>query len=470
MQVQNMALIAQPFRHPDSGIYYLRRVVPEELRHIVGKIEIRRSLRTRDHRQAKTAFAVAYAESERLFQKARQGGEHNALTDQAGMTGAVEASPPLSPGSAQALANATVTALQKTQDAKAPKLSYVFQRYAESLVLSGRPEYVHQRHLVDYGRAVERFTATMGDLPVTIIGPTEIQVFAELLSKTQTKGTDKPLATSTVRLTMARLSSVLTYAMDSGLIQSNPVSTSRIHKRLGSAKPKRRLDDDRGYAWSELVKMFSQPDFAALRHAEGRPGKAVFWLPLIAAYTGARREEIAQLYVSDVRQDANGHWFIRITDDRPDKSVKTDSSRRDVPLHDDLIALGFLELVQGKEADARVFMQLKKVADGFAGIVSKAWRPLTQRWGVYREGRSPLHAFRHTFKTMAREVGIPKEVSDWITGHASGNEGDRYGSNPLSRMAEELKKLPSIAREAGLLPSSISRAATSAGTRRPLSQ
>ncbi|MCY1447303.1 hypothetical protein D9M71_639160 [compost metagenome] len=62
-----MALIAQPFRHPDLGIDYLRRGVPENLRPILGKVEIRRSLRTRDHREAKAAFAIAFADSERLF-------------------------------------------------------------------------------------------------------------------------------------------------------------------------------------------------------------------------------------------------------------------------------------------------------------------------------------------------------------------------------------------------------------------
>lgn len=59
-----MALIAQPFRHPDSGIYYLRRRVPDDIRQVIGKTEIRRSLNTRNHQQAKAAFAIAYAESE----------------------------------------------------------------------------------------------------------------------------------------------------------------------------------------------------------------------------------------------------------------------------------------------------------------------------------------------------------------------------------------------------------------------
>lgn len=440
-----MALIAQPFRHPDSGIYYLRRVVPESLRPVLGKTEIRRSLRTRDHRLAKVAFASAYAESEHLFQQAR------------GDRGQTEVSP-LRPFAPPVNAPTIPIEPQNRQVAgigSGVRLSQVFQRYAESLTLSGRSEYVHRRHVIDYGRAVERFTKAMGDMMVGNIGASEIQAFATGLSKESAQGKGRPMATSTVRLAVARLSSVLSFAVDAGIIQTNPVSTSRINKRLGAAKPPRSLDDNRSYSRAELVKMFSQPDFACLRHSEGRPGNALFWLPLIAAYTGARREEVAQLYVNDVRQTSEGRWFIRIIDDRPDKSVKTNSSRRDVPLHDDLIALGILELVRDKDANTRVFPQLLKVSDGFAGIISKMWRPMTQRWGVYREGRSPLHGFRHTFKTIGREVGIPKEVSDWITGHASGDEGDKYGNNPLSRMAEELKKFPSIAREAGLLPAIV---------------
>lgn len=161
-----MALIAQPFRHPDSGIYYFRRAVPEDLRPIVGKVEIRRSLKTRDHRKAKAAFAAAYAESEQLFQQSR-------LTGHAAMQLAAVTQP----------ARPTAHIGQA-----APKLSQVFQRYCESQALAGKAQYVYQRHLTDYGRAVDRFIATIGDLPVQCIGADEIQEFASRLSKTKAKG------------------------------------------------------------------------------------------------------------------------------------------------------------------------------------------------------------------------------------------------------------------------------------------
>lgn len=427
-----MALIAQPFRHPDSGIYYLRRRVPDDLRQIIGKTEIRRSLNTRHYLQAKAAFALAYAESERLFNDARQG---------------LYVEPHKSETVRQHLSTPLIPPLEKGSI----RLSEALTRYVQSISMSGRSEYVSRRHAVDYSRAVNRYIKDMGDMPIALIQPSDIHAFAANLIQPADDNI-KPLATSSTRLLLARLSSVMAFSVDSGLLETNPVTASRIHKRLGSGKPKRRLDDNRGYSWSELVTLFSHSEFQQLRHAEGRPGNAVYWIPLIAAYTGGRREELAQLYVEDIHQHEGGSWFIRIIDDKPDKSVKTDSSRREVPVHPDLIALGLLALVQDRKPGTRVFHQLVKVTDGFAGIVSKSWRPITQRCGVYQPGRNPLHAFRHSFKTLAREHGIPKEVSDWITGHASGHVGDGYGVNPLSRMALEIQKLPSLAKAAGLLP------------------
>lgn len=344
----------------------------------------------------------------------------------------------------------TTIALSQTTQEPSVTLSGALERYIHALPLSGKPDHVLRRHTVDYSRAMNRLIGFIGDVPIASIRPTDIHRFAGALIAPDAIG-QRPLATTSARLLLARVSSVLTFAVDAGLLQSNPVTTSRIHKRLGPAKSKRNLTENKGYSWNELVTLFSNPDYQKQRYAQGRPGNAIFWLPLIAAYTGARREEIAQLYVSDFMQDETGQWFIRIIDDRPDKSLKTDSSRRDVPLHDDLIEVGILDLVKNQPSESRVFPQLTKVSDGYAGIVSKSWRPLTQQCGVYQAGRNPLHAFRHTFKTLAREYGIPKEVSDWITGHATESIGDLYGVKPLSRMASEIQKIPSLVRACQLI-------------------
>lgn len=80
---------------------------------------------------------------------------------------------------------------------------------------------------------------------------------------------------------------------------------------------------------------------------EGGRGDAAAWIPLIALFTGARLEEIAQLQVDDVRIDAlRGNVpIIRFTDLGDDQALKTDAARRDVPIHKELIKAGLLRFV-----------------------------------------------------------------------------------------------------------------------------
>ena len=67
-----MAAMATPWKHPNSGIYYLRLEVPVSLRHIIGKREIKKSLRTTSFVAAKALFAQKYAEAQQTFSAARQ--------------------------------------------------------------------------------------------------------------------------------------------------------------------------------------------------------------------------------------------------------------------------------------------------------------------------------------------------------------------------------------------------------------
>jgi hypothetical protein len=63
--------MSTPYRHPKTGVYYLRRAVPIELRKVIGKTEIKRSLGTKDSVKAKLLFIDELARSEKLFNNAR---------------------------------------------------------------------------------------------------------------------------------------------------------------------------------------------------------------------------------------------------------------------------------------------------------------------------------------------------------------------------------------------------------------
>lgn len=69
-----MALtMARPWKHPKTGIYWLRRGVPEELRPLVGKREEKRSLGTRDPDEARRRHAEALADLEKRWASLRAG-------------------------------------------------------------------------------------------------------------------------------------------------------------------------------------------------------------------------------------------------------------------------------------------------------------------------------------------------------------------------------------------------------------
>lgn len=79
------------------------------------------------------------------------------------------------------------------------------------------------------------------------------------------------------------------------------------------------------------------------------------WGALLGLYTGARLREIAQLDVADIRQDG-GIWYLDINGDGPNKSLKTPAAKRRVPVHSELIRLGFLDWVAAKPKGQRLFL------------------------------------------------------------------------------------------------------------------
>ena len=65
--------IATPYKHPNSGIYYFRRAVPNACRHLLNRAIIKESLHTREPHTARRLFAIKQQECEKLFELARSG-------------------------------------------------------------------------------------------------------------------------------------------------------------------------------------------------------------------------------------------------------------------------------------------------------------------------------------------------------------------------------------------------------------
>ncbi len=171
--------------------------------------------------------------------------------------------------------------------------------------------------------------------------------------------------------------------------------------------------------------------------------EAAFWLPLLALFTGARIEELAQLLVSDIREiDGLGH-VINISDDAAHAHLKNSNSRRRVPIHGILVACGLLDYVARQSKSAMLFPDLKpNHRQKFGGYFSYFFSNyLRHKIGITDE-RKVFHSFRHTFKDICRKVGIEEAVHDALTGHCRASAGRGYGNDqyPLEPLFEAMAR------------------------------
>lgn len=169
-----------------------------------------------------------------------------------------------------------------------------------------------------------------------------------------------------------------------------------------------------------------------------------YWLPLILLHTGARREEIANLGLSDIRQE-EGVWFFDIAPDQErGRRLKNKASKRKVPVHSHLIALGFLGYVEERRTKgAALLFSKKSTSKGRATAgdsVSKWFHRLLKKLNV--KGSKSLHGLRPTVTTKLHEAGVDGETRRELLGHSGKDVHESvYLRLSLRTLSENLEKL-----------------------------
>lgn len=185
----------------------------------------------------------------------------------------------------------------------------------------------------------------------------------------------------------------------------------------------------RAFRPGELRRLFGA-ELAALRSAPAT--EHMFWLPHIGLYTGARINEICQINPqTDIAQEqATGIWYFDFTEETPtddavEKSIKNRMSRRRVPVHDSLIALGFLDYVERlRKSKARLIFPAWKPSRGRASPKAEKWfgqflEDLGLRDETPGQRLVGMHAFRHLILHRAHNAVPPVDITP-ITGHSDG--------------------------------------------------
>ena len=313
-----------------------------------------------------------------------------------------------------------------------------------------------QGTLLEFSRGITRFIELHGDIDVAQINRGHVRAFreaAQLVPKRRAgklrKMTLPELADwsrhhpdavrisfATVNKWLTCLQAVLNWARENGTIPddiawADPVS----NMRLSEAKPSRQ-------PWEpdELSSLFRSPVFTKGLRPAGGKGEAAFWLPLLALYSGARLSELAALAVDDIKIDTtSGVRFITVVDDAAlGRTVKTDMSVRAIPLHSELLRIGFMDFVEHARAKSgssgRLFPEIERGPKGTYGEVWSKWFGRYKRsLGIDNES-SVFHSFRHGFKDALRAAQVSEDINDALTGHAGGNRVSRgYGWKDMVR-------------------------------------
>ncbi len=161
------------------------------------------------------------------------------------------------------------------------------------------------------------------------------------------------------------------------------------------------------------------------------------WCPWLAAYSGARIQELTGLKVEDI-QEESGIWVMHF------HKTKTGQPRT-VPIHEHLIEMGFLDFVKSRKTGPLFYDPSR--SSGKAKTPQSEQRAIKLADWVRTQTKldkavDPNHGWRHTFKTKALAVGIPERISDAITGHSNGSVARSYETPTVGMKAEALSKLP----------------------------
>jgi integrase len=488
--------MASPHKHPKTSVFYFRRAVPQELREALGRAEYKKSLGTKDPKQAKLLFAAAWEECEAVFARAKAGkGTVDVLDDEevrqiadAWAAHVLQEDDDLR---FDGLSERDYAKQQETFDIVVPSLradlargfvaddtAWEFDDFLKSHgfnVPSDSPDFrrvclAMQRSWVraleieqkrhhgepidtpkaptigpkrvlgvtagdptklsgafndwrrernpsekvwsEWSLALRRFVEVNGDVAVATLDRTHMRKFKEALLALK-------LSQSSIKKHLSALKSVLSWAVENGLCENNVAAGIRV--RDAKVQPEARL----AYEDADLKVLFSSRVYVDGHRPLAGGGEAAFWLPLMALYMGCRLEELGQALVSDV-STRDGVVCLDINDRGEGKSVKAVASRRLVPVHPELLRLGFDAYLASVKSDGRLFPALK--ADQFGkwtGNFSKWWGRWARGLGV-QDRRKVFHSFRHSFKLGCRRARIEEEIHDRLTGH-SGGVGRGYG-------------------------------------------
>ncbi|MDB5742657.1 MAG: hypothetical protein JWR68_972 [Polaromonas sp.] len=170
----------------------------------------------------------------------------------------------------------------------------------------------------------------------------------------------------------------------------------------------------------ELTRLFAAPLHTAYAIPKARTGgkEAAYWVLLLGLFTGTRLGELCQLRTVDVKT-LEGIPVLVLTNEGEDQSIKSAAGHRSVPIHSELIRLGFLgyvEFIQATGADS-LWPALPLRKGKPSDLFGRWFKDYREGLGMVGAGGASFHYFRHTVRPLMRRAGFSEGTQDKVTGH-----------------------------------------------------
>lgn len=241
------------------------------------------------------------------------------------------------------------------------------------------------------------------------------------------------MSIKTINTRLGCYSELFKWAIKNGYVDVN------VFEGLGLRDNRNSRDLRLPFSPADLKVLFSDPAISS----PDKPWQ--YWLPLLGLFTGARLNELCQLLKQDLQQ-VNGIWCINITDQGENQHLKSNSSRRLIPVHNKLLELGFVDYVRRQSGGKRslIFPEFTLRNERYSHTSSKWFGHVKQRL-LTDSSKKTFHSFRHTFIdylfNKLKLQGNPLVKA--LVGHAdreitSGVYGSSFDVDDLDKIIQQL--------------------------------
>lgn len=197
------------------------------------------------------------------------------------------------------------------------------------------------------------------------------------------------------------------------------------------------------YSKDDLSEIFNP------KHTHFKENPDAFFICLIALFTGARANSAITLQYDDIIQK-DGIWCIHFTENHPIKRLKNEASERMVPIHSQLLDLGFVDYVQNRQTrlEAKgtdfIFPRCQTQSGRYNNkYTTRFIFRFLSKIGIKKASNDSrdFHSFRKNASIAMQDAGISQSyINDIIGWKGKTTMEQSYSNHSLAQIQSALEK------------------------------